>query len=164
MYNILNDYVTAKLAASNARKAANTAIATDGNHVLPEACDKAAIHKAFTSLARANKNAKAVLDDLNGAAIFAEAEAKRAENRAAKMKAEHDALENAINSRLDEILADDYLNCPIVGDWAHDNLVARFEFQCRRQCSQCRGASEDHGDWSGGSRAQSTETGRPAAG
>lgn len=107
MYTILNDYVTAKLATATARKAANTAIATDGNHVLPEACDKAAIHKAFTSLARANKNAKAVLDDLNGAAIFAEAEAKRAEKRTAKMKVEHDALENAINSRLDEILADD---------------------------------------------------------
>ena len=107
MYNILNDYVTAKLAAATARKNANTAIATEGNHELPKACDKAAIHKAFTSLARSNKNARAVVDGLDGAAIFAEAEAKRAEKRAAKMKAEHDALENAINSRLDEILADD---------------------------------------------------------
>ena len=107
MFIILNDYVTAKTAASNAPKAANTAIATDGNHVLPEACDREAIHKAFTSLARANKNARAVVDGLDGAAIYAEAEAKRAEKRALKMKAEHDALENAINARLDEILADD---------------------------------------------------------
>ena len=107
MHNVLNDYIATKTAAANAKKAANTAIATDGNHVLPEACDKAAIHKAFTSLARSNKKAVAIVDGLNGAAIFAEAEAKRAENRAAKMKAEHEALENAINSRLDEILADD---------------------------------------------------------
>ena len=107
MFNILNDYITTKTAAAAARKAANTAIATDGSHVLPEACDHEAIHKAFTSLARANKNARAVLDGLDGAAIFEEAEAKRAGNRARKMKAEHDALENAINSRLDEILADD---------------------------------------------------------
>lgn len=107
MYNILNDYLNTKLAAAAARKSANAAISTDGTHTLPEACDKAAIHEAFTSLARANKQAKAVVDGLNGAAIFAEAEAKRAEKRALKMQAEHEALENAINSRLDEILADD---------------------------------------------------------
>lgn len=107
MYNILNDYLNTKLAAAAARKSANAAIATDGTHTLPEACDKAAIHEAFTSLARANKQAKAVVDGLNGAAIFAEAEAKRAEKRALKMQAEHEALENAINSRLDEILSDD---------------------------------------------------------
>lgn len=107
MYNILNDYLNTKLAAAAARKAANTTIAADGVHTLPEACDKAAIHKAFTSLARANKHAKAVVDGLDGAKIYADAEAKRAEKRALKMQAEHEALENAINSRLDEILADD---------------------------------------------------------
>lgn len=107
MYNVLNDYVTAKTAASNARKAANVAIATDNIYTLPDACDKQAIRKAFVSLARANKHARVIVDGLDGAAIFAEAETARAEKRAAKMKAEHDALENAINSRLDAIMADD---------------------------------------------------------
>lgn len=107
MYNILNDYVETKIAAAAARKAANTAIATDGSHVLPEACDKAAIHKAFTSLARSNKHAVAIVDGIDGAQVYADAEAKRAEKRALKMQAGHEALENAINSRLDEILADD---------------------------------------------------------
>lgn len=107
MHNLLKDYIATKTAAATARKAANTAIATDGSHELPEACDREAIHKAFTQLARANKNAKAIVDGFSGAAIFAEAEAARIEKRAAKMKAEHDALENAINSRLDEIMSDD---------------------------------------------------------
>ena len=107
MFNILNDYVSTKLAAATARKAANTAIAIDGNHELPEACDRESIHKAFVSLARSNKNARAVLDDLDGAQVYAAAEAARAEKRALKMKAEAEALENAINSRLDEILSDD---------------------------------------------------------
>ena len=107
MYNILNDYIAAKTAAANARKTANAAISTEGNHVLPEACDREAIHKAFISLARSNKRAVAIVDGLDGAAIFAEAEAARAEKRAAKMKAEYEALENAINSRLDAIMADD---------------------------------------------------------
>lgn len=107
MHSYLENYLATKTAASNARKTANSAIATAGSHVLPEACDKAAIHKAFTSLARANKNAKAIVDGIDGAAVYAEAETARAEKRAAKMKAEHDALENAINSRLDAIMADD---------------------------------------------------------
>ena len=107
MFNILNDYVTAKLAASNARKSANAAIAIDGVYTLPEACDREAIHKAFISLARSNKKAIAVVDGIDGAAIFFGAEQARAEKRVAKMKAEHDALENAINARLDAILADD---------------------------------------------------------
>lgn len=116
MFNILNDYIATKTAAAAARKEANNAIATEGNHELPEACDREAIHKAFTSLARSNKNAKAVVDGLNGAAIFAEAEAKRAENRAMKMKAEHDALENAINSRLDAIMADDQRRALLIAE------------------------------------------------
>ena len=116
MYSTLSDYIATKTAAAAARKAANTAIATDGSHVLPESCDREAIHKAFTSLARANKNACAIVDGLDGAAIFEEAEAKRAENRALKMKAEHDALENAINSRLDEILADDQRRALLIAE------------------------------------------------
>lgn len=107
MYSTLNHYIAMKLAASTARKSANTAIATEGSHELPEACDREAIHKAFTSLARSNKNARAIVDGLDGATIYAEAEAKRAEKRALKMKAEAEALENAINSRLDAIMADD---------------------------------------------------------
>lgn len=107
MYNILNDYLNTKLAAAAARKSANAAIATEGSHELPEACDREVIHKAFTSLARSNKNARAIVDGLDGAAIFAEAEAKRAEKRALKLQAEHEALENAINARLDQIMADD---------------------------------------------------------
>lgn len=107
MYNVLNDYIATKVAASSARKAANAAIAVEGSHVLPAHCDKKAIHKAFTQLARANKNARAIVDGLDGAAIFAEAEAARIEKRKAKMIAEAEALENAINSRLDEIMADD---------------------------------------------------------
>lgn len=107
MHNILNDYITTKTAAADARKAANTAIATEGDYTLPEACDREAILKAFVSLAKSNKKAVAIVDGLDGAAIFAEAEAKRVEKRAAKMQAEHEALENAINSRLDEIMADD---------------------------------------------------------
>lgn len=107
MFNILNDYLVTKLAAAAARKTANSAIATDGNHELPEACDKQAIHKAFVSLARANKNARAIVDGLDGATIYAEAEAARIEKRKAKMSAEAEALENAINSRLDAIMADD---------------------------------------------------------
>ena len=126
MHSYLENYIATKTAASNARKAANTAIATDGNHVLPEACDKAAIHKAFTSLARSNKKAVAIVDGIDGAAIFAEAEAKRAENRALKMKAEHDALENAINSRLDEILADDSRRALLIAEaQAAEELAAQ---------------------------------------
>lgn len=107
MYSILNDYVTAKIAAAAARKTANNAIAAEGVHTLPEACDKTEIHKAFVSLARANKGAKAVVDGIDGAALFVKAEAQRAEKRALKLQARHEALENAINSRIDEILADD---------------------------------------------------------
>lgn len=126
MFNILNDYIATKTAAAAARKEANNAIATEGNHELPEACDREAIHKAFTSLARSNKNAKAVVDGLNGAAIFAEAEAKRAENRAMKMKAEHDALENAINSRLDAIMADDQRRALLIAEaQAAEELAAQ---------------------------------------
>lgn len=126
MFNILNDYIATKTAAAAARKEANNAIATEGNHELPEACDREAIHKAFTSLARSNKNAKAVVDGLNGAAIFAEAEAKRAENRALKMQAEHDALENAINSRLDDILADDSRRALLIAEaQAAEELAAQ---------------------------------------
>ena len=107
MHSILNDYIATKTAAAAARKSANAAIATEGEHVLPEACDKQAIHKAFISLAKANKKAAAIVDGIDGAKIYSEAEAARAEKRAAKMKAEHDALENAINARLDAIMADD---------------------------------------------------------
>lgn len=116
MFNILNDYIATKTAAAAARKVANYAITLEGDHVLPEACDHEAIHKAFTSLARANKNAKAVVDGIDGAQVYADAEAKRAENRALKMKAEHDALENAINSRLDEILADDQRRALLIAE------------------------------------------------
>lgn len=126
MFNILNHYVETKIAASNARKVANTAIATEGNHELPEACDKQTIHKAFTSLARSNKKAAAVVDGLNGATIYAEAEAARAEKRAAKMKAEHEALENAINSRLDEILSDDNRRALLIAEaQAAEELAAQ---------------------------------------
>lgn len=107
MHSYLENYIATKTAAAAARKAANTAIATEGTHVLPEACDKDAIAKAFVQLAKANKNARAIVDGIDGAQVFAEAEARRAEKRAAKMKAEHDALEDAINARLDEIMADD---------------------------------------------------------
>lgn len=107
MYALLTDYITKKTAAATARKAADTAIATDGAHALPEACDREAIHKAFRQLARSNKRARAVLDGIDGAQVYADAEKKRAEKRALKLKAEHDALENAINSRLDAIMADD---------------------------------------------------------
>ena len=107
MFNILNDYIATKTAAAAARKSANAAIAIDGNHELPKHCDREAIHKAFVSLARANKNAVASVDGIDGAKIYADAETARAEKRAAKMKAEHEAIENAINSRLDAIMADD---------------------------------------------------------
>lgn len=107
MFNILNGYIATKTAAAAARKAANTAIATEGEYVLPEACDKQAILLAFISLARSNKKAIAIVDGLDGAKLYAEAEAKRAEKRARKIKAEHDALENTINARLDAIMADD---------------------------------------------------------
>lgn len=107
MHTILADYIATKTAAATAKREANTAIATDGNHVLPEACDKQAIHKAFTQLARANKNAKAILGDLDGAAIFAEAEQARQEKRDEKARKAAEALENAINARLDAIMADD---------------------------------------------------------
>lgn len=107
MHSYLENYIATKTAANAARKAANAAIATDGSHVLPEACDKQAIHKAFTSLARANKKAVAIVDGIDGAQVYAEAEAARIEKRKAKMQAEHEALENAINSRLDAIMADD---------------------------------------------------------
>lgn len=106
-YKTLDEYRKAKIAVTETKKAANEVIAAEGRHNLPKHCDREAIRATFTSLAKTNKNARAILEDLNGAAIFAEAEAKRVEKRAAKMKAEHDALENAINSRLDEILADD---------------------------------------------------------
>lgn len=107
MHSYLENYLATKIAAAAARKTANSAIATAGSHVLPDACDKQAIHEALTSLARSNKKAVAIVDGIDCAAIFAEAETARAEKRAAKMKAEHDALENAINSRLDAIMADD---------------------------------------------------------
>lgn len=107
MFNILNDYITTKTAAAAARKSANAAIAIDGNHELPEACDKAAIHKAFTSLAKANKKAIAILDGLDGAAIFAEAEAKRKKARDDKREAEAAAFNAAIHAHLDAIMADD---------------------------------------------------------
>ena len=107
MHNALETYIATKIAAATAKREANAAIATEGSHVLPEACDRDAIHNAFTSLARSNKRAVAIVDGLDGATIYAEAEAARAEKRAAKMKAEHDALENAINARLDAIMADD---------------------------------------------------------
>lgn len=107
MFNILNDYIATKTAAAAARKTANSAIAAEGSHVLPEACDREVIHKAFTSLARSNKKAVAIVDGLDGSTIYAEAEAARIEKRKAKMIAEAEALENAINSRLDEILSDD---------------------------------------------------------
>lgn len=107
MHSYLENYIATKTAAAAARKAANTAIATEGNHTLPEHCDKEAIRKAFTSLARSNKKAIAIVDGLDGAKLYAEAEAARIEKRKAKMKAEHDALETAINARLDEIMADD---------------------------------------------------------
>lgn len=107
MHSYLENYIATKTAAAAARKAANTAIATEGNHTLPEHCDKDAIVKAFVSLARSNKKAVAVVDGIDGAQVYAYAEAKRIEKRAAKMKAEHDALETAINARLDEIMADD---------------------------------------------------------
>jgi hypothetical protein len=107
MFNVLNDYIATKTAAAAARKSANTAIATEGSHVLPEACDREVIHKAFASLARSNKKAIAVVDGIDGAQVYAAAEAARAEKRALKMEAEAEALENAINSRLDEILSDD---------------------------------------------------------
>jgi hypothetical protein len=116
MYNVLYDYIATKTAAANARKPANAAIATAGTHDLPEACDKQAIHKAFTSLARANKKAVAIVDGLDGAAIFAEAETARIEKRKAKMIAEAEALENAINSRLDEIMADDSRRAMLIAE------------------------------------------------
>ena len=107
MYQKLEDYRKAKIAAADAKKAANEVIAIEGTHVLPEHCDHDAIRATFTSLAKANKNAKAILEDLDGAAIYAEAEAARIEKRKAKAEAEAEALENAINSRLNAILADD---------------------------------------------------------
>lgn len=107
MHAILSDYIKTKTDAAAARKSANAAIAMEGVYTLPEHCDKDAIAKAFVQLAKSNKNAKAILDGIDGAQVFALAEAKRAEKRAAKLKAEHEALENAINSRLDEIMADD---------------------------------------------------------
>lgn len=106
-YKTLDEYRKAKTAAANARKAANDVISTKGKHKLPKHCDKEAIRATFISLAKTNKTAKAILEDLDGAKLYAEAEAKRAEKRALKMKAEHDALETAINARLDEIMADD---------------------------------------------------------
>ena len=107
MYKSLESYRAAKLAAAAAKKEANTAIAIEGTHKLPKHCDHDAIRATFTILARSNKNARAILEDLDGAAIYAEAEAARAEKRKAKAEAEAEALENAINSRLDAILADD---------------------------------------------------------
>lgn len=107
MHNELETYISTKTAAAAARKAANSAIATEGTHELPKACDKQAIHKAFTQLARSNKKSVAIVDGLDGAAIFADAEAARIEKRKAKMIAEAEALENAIHARLDAIMADD---------------------------------------------------------
>jgi hypothetical protein len=107
-YNSLEAYRAAKLAATDAKKAANDVIATEVTVTLPEHCDKKAIRKVFTQLAKANKRAVAVLEDLDGAAIFAEAETARIEKRKAKMIAESEALENAINARLDAIMADDH--------------------------------------------------------
>lgn len=116
MHAILSDYIKTKTDAAAARKSANDAIATAGTHTLPEACDKQAIRKAFTSLARSNKKAVAILDNLDGAKIFADAEKERAEKRAAKMKAEHEALENAINARLDAIMADDQRRALLIAE------------------------------------------------
>ena len=107
MHTILNDYIATKLAAATAKREANAAISTEGEHALPEHCDKEAILNAFTQLAKANKNARAIVDGIDGAQVYAEAEAKRAEKRVEKMKAESEALETAINARLDAILADD---------------------------------------------------------
>ena len=107
MFNVLNDYIAKKTAAATARKTANSAIAMEGTHELPKACDKYTIHKAFISLARSNKNARAILDGLDGAKIYAAAEAKRAEKRATRMQKERERLEDAINARMDEILSDD---------------------------------------------------------
>ncbi len=131
MYNTLNDYIATKTAAAAARKAANIAIAIDGNHELPEACDKKAIHKAFVSLAKSNKNARAVLDDLDGAQIYAAAEAARVEKRALKMKAEHEWLEDAINARLDEILSDDTRRALLIKEAQAAAEVAALASQSR---------------------------------
>jgi hypothetical protein len=106
-YNSLEAYRAAKLATTTAKREANAVISAEGTHTLPEHCDKKAIRKVFTQLSKANPKAKAILEDLDGAAIFAEAETARIEKRKAKMIAEAEALENAVNSRLDAIMADD---------------------------------------------------------
>ena len=107
MFNILNDYIATKTAAADARKAANVAIATEGNHELPKHCDREAIHKTFIQLAKSNKKAIAIVDGLDGAAIFAEAEAKRQKARDDKREAETAAFNAAIHAHLDAIMADD---------------------------------------------------------
>lgn len=126
MFNILNNYIATKTDAAAARKAANAAIATEGTHTLPEHCDKDTIVKAFVQLAKSNKNAKAILDGIDGAQVFALAEANRAEKRARKMKAEHNALENAINARLDAIMADDSRRALLIAEaQAAEELAAQ---------------------------------------
>lgn len=107
MYTKLEAYRKAKIDAANAKDDANAVIATEGTHTLPEHCDKAAIEKVFAQLARANKNAKAILGDLDGAKIYADAEKTRQDKRDEKARKAAEALENAINARLDAIMADD---------------------------------------------------------
>lgn len=104
MFNILNDYITTKTAAADARKSANAAIAIEGNHDLPKSCDRESIHKAFVSLAKSNKKTVAIVDGINGAVIFAEAEAKRQEKRDAKRAAEAAAFEATLNERINALL------------------------------------------------------------
>ena len=103
-YKSLEAYRAAKVAATDAKKAANAVIATEGSHELPEHCDREAILKMFAQLARSNKNSRAIVDGLDGAKIYADAEAKRSEKREAKRKAEAEAFEAALNERINALL------------------------------------------------------------
>lgn len=106
-YNSLEAYRAAKVAAADAKRDATAVIAAEGTHTLPEHCDKAAIRKVFTQLSKANPKARAILDDLDGAKLFADAEAERQKKRDEKARKAAESLKHAIDRHIDKIIHDD---------------------------------------------------------